>query len=73
MVRISSDTELYCVIGDPVAHSLSPFIMNRALNEHSCEGVYVAFQVTRERVDEAVQGLHGLGVVGANVRLRTLL
>lgn len=58
---------LYCLIGDPVEHSLSPFIMNRAFSEHGLEAAYHAMKVGREDAEETITGLRALGFVGANV------
>ncbi len=64
---LSGQTRVYCLIGDPVGHSLSPFIMNRAFGQAGLDCVYVALQVPRERLPEAVSGLKALGIAGANV------
>ncbi|MDH3214696.1 MAG: shikimate dehydrogenase [Candidatus Krumholzibacteria bacterium] len=59
--------KLYCLIGDPVDHSLSPFIMNRAFGECRLDAVYSAFAVSMERLPDAIHGLRSRGFVGANV------
>ncbi len=64
---ISAKTRVYCLIGDPVGHSLSPFIMNRAFERAGLDGVYVALRVSREDLPAAVAGLKAVGVRGANV------
>jgi shikimate dehydrogenase len=64
---ISGRTRMYCLIGDPVEHSLSPFIMNRAFADQDLDCVYVAFRVSREDLPHAVTGLRAGGVLGANV------
>jgi 3-dehydroquinate dehydratase/shikimate dehydrogenase len=40
--QIDAATRVYGVAGDPVAHSLSPAIMNAALHRENVNGVYVA-------------------------------
>ena len=42
---ISPSTGLCAVIGNPVAHSLSPAIHNRAFQELGLDFVYLAFRV----------------------------
>jgi shikimate dehydrogenase len=64
---ISGQTTTYCLIGDPVDHSLSPFIMNRAFAEHRVDAVYVTCRVKQGRLADAVQGRTALGLTGANV------
>jgi len=58
---------LYGVIGHPVAHSLSPFMMNRAFRQLEVDAVYLRFDVDPDRLDCAVDGLASLGAYGANV------
>ena len=59
--------ELYGVLGHPVAHSLSPFIMNRAFRSAGIDAVYHRFDVPPDRLRRAVEGLRALGARGANV------
>jgi len=40
--QVDPATRVYAVAGDPVAHSLSPAIMNAALRRETVNGVYVA-------------------------------
>jgi shikimate dehydrogenase len=66
-VDISGTTRIYTLIGQPVEHSLSPFIMNRAFVECDVDAVYAACSVGPGRVVQAVRGLLALGVSGCNV------
>jgi shikimate dehydrogenase len=59
ITQISPSTQLCAVIGNPVAHSMSPAIHNRAFAELGLDYVYVAFHV--EDVAAAVAGMRGLG------------
>jgi shikimate dehydrogenase len=61
---ISGKTKVCAIIGDPIEHSLSPAIHNAAFNACSLDYVFVAFQVKREELREAVQGFKALGVAG---------
>ena len=45
--HVSPTTAVYGVIGDPVGHSLSPLIHNRALRKVGVDGVYLPFRVPR--------------------------
>lgn len=64
---ITGSTRLYALIGEPVAHSLSPWVMNRAFAEAGLDAVYVACRVERGGVARAIDGLAALGAGGANV------
>ena len=55
---ISPQTQLCAVIGNPVAHSLSPAIHNRAFQELGLDFVYLAFRV--EDVGAALSGMRVL-------------
>lgn len=55
---ISPATQLCAVIGNPVAHSLSPALHNAAFNKLGLDFVYVAFRV--EDVKSALAGMRAL-------------
>ncbi|MGV3487557.1 MAG: shikimate dehydrogenase [Tuberibacillus sp.] len=61
--------KLFAVIGDPIGHSLSPVMHQRWLQENDLDGHYHAFQVRKEDLKEAVNGLRALGVQGFNVTI----
>src|SRR5262249_46007935 len=55
---IGPSTRLCAVIGNPIAHSMSPAIHNRAFAELGLDYVYVAFRV--EDVRAAINGMRAL-------------
>ncbi len=58
IAEITSRTKLCAVIGNPVEHSLSPAMHNRAFAELGLDFVYLAFRV--EDVGSAVRGIRAL-------------
>ena len=44
--QVDAATKVYGVAGDPVAHSLSPLMMNTAFRRENVNGVYLALQAT---------------------------
>jgi shikimate dehydrogenase len=60
-------TRVYAVMGDPVAHSLSPAMHNAGFVEIGYNGVFVAFRVTD--LTSAVSGIRALGICGASVTI----
>lgn len=66
---IRASTRLCGLIGDPVAHSLSPPMQNAAFAETGIDAVYLAFRVRRERLGRAIEGLRELKVLGLNVTI----
>jgi 3-dehydroquinate dehydratase/shikimate dehydrogenase len=65
--RIDKDTAIYGLIGNPVSHSLGPYIHNAAFRELGVNAVYLPFKV--EDLKEFVQGFKGLGVQGYSVTI----
>jgi shikimate dehydrogenase len=66
---LSGHTRVVGVIGDPVAHSLSPTLHNAAFAALGLDWVYVAFPVPRGRGAEAVAAVPALGLAGFNVTM----
>jgi shikimate dehydrogenase len=67
---ITGKTRLLGVIGDPVAHSLSPVMHNAALADlEDCDYVYVAFPVTAENLATALAGFAATGVQGFSITI----
>jgi len=56
--QIGPSTKLCALIGNPIGHSMSPAIHNRAFAELSLDYVYVAFRV--EDVGAAIAGMRAL-------------
>lgn len=57
------------VIGDPIAHSKSPFMHNAALVELGIEGEYVPVYVSSEDLGRAITRMKELGFRGINVTI----
>lgn len=64
---IDATTTVFTVLGNPVRHSLSPVMFNRAFEETGYNGVYTAFQVVRIR--DAMDAVRTLGIAGASVTI----
>ncbi len=67
VIKINSETLLFSVIGDPVAHSMSPVMHNRAFAETGYNGVYVALNV--KDIKGAMTGIRALGIRGASITI----
>jgi shikimate dehydrogenase len=50
-----------------VRHSLSPFIMNRAIEEFGIDAEYAIFDTPDDRFDEAARSLRAMGIAGVNI------
>ena len=64
---IDASTSLFGLIGNPVAHSLSPVIHNQAFVATECNAVYLAFCVTD--LGAALKSINALHVKGLSVTL----
>lgn len=66
-VGVRGTTRVYGILGDPVAHSLSPAMQNAAFAAAGSSGVYVPFPVAAGELAAAMEGLFAAGVAGLNV------
>ncbi|MFK5927031.1 MAG: shikimate dehydrogenase [Desulfuromusa sp.] len=69
MISLSGKSKVYGILGDPVAHSLSPLMHNQAFLDYHIDAVYVPFHVSPTHLSAAVRGLHALNVAGVNVTI----
>ncbi|RST61514.1 shikimate dehydrogenase [Siminovitchia terrae] len=61
--------KLYGVIGDPIAHSLSPAMHNKELQELEIDAYYHPFHIKGKDLKMAVDGMKVIGVAGFNVTI----
>ena len=66
-VDVSATTRIFGVVGYPVRHSLSPRMQNAALQSAGDDGVYVAFEVAPDGLEDALRGFAAAGIAGVNV------
>ena len=62
-------TRLFCVIGDPIAHSLSPLLQNTMLRELHEDGLYLAVPVPAGTVGAFVTAAKTIGIRGFNLTM----
>jgi shikimate dehydrogenase len=61
--------KVYAVLGDPVAHSLSPIMHTAAFARLGMDALYLAFQVSQEQLGAAIRGAQSLGFGGLNLTI----
>ena len=66
---LSGKSRVYGLLGDPVAHSLSPLMHNQAFLKNHIDAVYVPFLVFPDDLSAAVAGLRALNIGGVNVTI----
>ncbi|MEM2141494.1 shikimate dehydrogenase [Nitrososphaera sp.] len=59
----------YCIIGDPVHHSLSPGMQNAAFNALGLNCTYIAFRVPASELEASIQSLRSIKIAGFNVTI----
>jgi 3-dehydroquinate dehydratase / shikimate dehydrogenase len=67
--RLNAETQIFGVIGDPVGHSLSPLIHNKALRRLGVNAVYVPFRVPRGELAPFLESFRQLPVQGYSVTI----
>ncbi|TAG95406.1 MAG: shikimate dehydrogenase [Oscillatoriales cyanobacterium] len=66
---IKGTTKLLGVIGDPIAHSLSPAMHNAAISHLGVDFVYLAFPVKPEDLKAALLGFGAIGLRGFSITI----
>ncbi|HEY7734805.1 MAG TPA: shikimate dehydrogenase [Nitrososphaera sp.] len=64
---MQSSVKTYCIIGDPIDHSLSPSMQNAAFLALGLNCTYIAFKVTAGELKESVESLRTIKISGFNV------
>jgi shikimate dehydrogenase len=67
--RLSGATTVVGVMGDPVAHSLSPLLQNAAFEEMGLDWVSVGFRVPPGSAEDALAGARALSLRGLSVTM----
>ena len=68
-MKIDGHTRLAAVIAKPIKHSISPFIHNMAYDLTDTNAVYLAFEVDRENLEQAVENIRLHQMLGANISM----
>ena len=66
---IKGDTRVHSLYGSPVSHSLSPVIFNTTFEKLSLNRTYVPFEVSKDKLKDAVEAARTLGFDGLNVTM----
>ncbi len=68
-MQITGKTKLLGVIGDPIAHSLSPVMHNAAIAHLGLDYIYLPFQIKPEDLPAAIEGFRAINLQGFNVTI----
>jgi shikimate dehydrogenase len=67
--KISTQTKILCIIGHPIAHSMSPLMHNIILQDLNLDYLYVAFDIEPSRLEDAIRAMKALKIKGMNITL----
>lgn len=68
-VEYNNSSRLLAVIGDPIAHSLSPLLQNTMLSELGEDALYLAIPVAAGRLSDFVSVAKTIGIRGFNLTM----
>lgn len=67
--RIGPQTQVFGVLGDPIAQSLSPLLHNAAMDAAGYDGVYLPIRVPPDQFSATVDDFDWLGIRGYSVTI----
>lgn len=67
--RIGPQTKVFGVLGDPIGHSLSPLLHNKAMQQMGIDGVYLPFRVQADQFAATLDAFQWLDVQGYSVTI----
>ena len=68
-MKINGYTRMAAVVAQPIKHSLSPFIHNRAFELSAINGVYLAWEVIPEDLPHILGNVRKLDMFGLNISM----
>lgn len=66
-MKISVNTKMYAVIGEPIAQSLSPQLHNGLFEKYEMDAIYLPIEVKTEELGKLVEGFRVMNFWGFNV------
>lgn len=66
---ITGYTGLYGVVANPIKHSFSPMMHNTAFQTLGINDVYLAFEVTKDQLDDYITSVKTLPIKGYNISM----
>ena len=66
-MTMQASSKTYCIIGDPIDHTLSPAMQNAAFAAAGLNCTYIAFRVRKGELRESIESLRNINISGFNV------
>lgn len=67
--KIDEETEVYGVMGDPIAQSYSPLVHNAAFRKAKRNAVYLPFRIPRDSLEKTLKDFKWLNIRGYSVTI----
>jgi len=67
--QITKPTKLFGVLGDPIGHSLSPLLHNKAMQQIGLDGCYIPLRVPPDQFSSTLDDFQWLGIQGYSVTI----
>jgi 3-dehydroquinate dehydratase / shikimate dehydrogenase len=67
--KITKDTKVFGVIGDPIAHSMSPLLHNTAFRKTGTDAVYLPLRISPDFLEETLSEFDTLDISGYSVTI----
>lgn len=67
MIKTTSKTKLFGIFGTPISHTISPAMHSFLAEKYGIDMAYLAFDVSPEKLNEAVSGAKAMGACGFNI------
>lgn len=67
--KIDKISKTFCIIGDPIEHSLSPLMHNAAFKKLNLNYSYIAFKVLASELQNSVESMRKIQIAGFNVTI----
>lgn len=64
MTIVNSKTGVYAILGDPIAHSMSPVIMNSSFSRFNMDKVFLGLRCNIEEIDNVMKALKTIDLKG---------
>ena len=68
-MKITSETKIIGIFGDPIKHSLSPSMQNAAIKLLGLDMLYIPWHVKPQALEMALNGVRAMGIRGVNVTI----
>ena len=54
-INVTRETKFYAVIGDPIAHSLSPVFQNCFIRQRNLDAIYIPLRITSDTLVDSLE------------------